>query len=167
MLPDPSPQVVRMIKGFDDRLDVSANKNWKPEDREVFRYRVTQPVLTARSIYESDKDLPEYGDDDIFLVRREPFTVLHCGPRADIVDRRWLGELEEGRIENARKLPEEMRKKEQAQTKQMEDAVEDEADELYWAFKKDYGNVRLPNVKAVDPSDATKKMQDDLGRELK
>ncbi|MBW2704145.1 MAG: hypothetical protein JRF33_25275 [Deltaproteobacteria bacterium] len=167
MIQDPSPQVVRMIKEYNQGLDVVANPEWKEGDRPVLRYRVVQPVLFARSIYESSEDIPEYGDDDIFLLRREPFSVLHCGPKADLTDRRWTEELDMGKIENARKLPEQMRKRDQAHTTKMEQAVEDESDELYWAFKKDFGDVRLPNVKASDPYDATKKLQDKLGRELR
>lgn len=167
MVGRPSQQAIRMVEEYDPELTVIANPNWRAGDRPVLRYRVVKPILWARSIYESSTDIPEYGDDDIFLMRREPFTVLHCGPTADKADRRWLAELDLGRIENARKLPEEMRKKDQMHTAQMEQALEDESDELYWAFKKDFGDVRLPNIKASDPYDATKRLQDKLGRELR
>lgn len=136
------PSVDRMVQEYRPNLRVVRTL--------AGRYAVASPIKVVHNI-----------PGNFGVMLDEWFPVLYV-PQASEPDRRWIRELDANRWSNVKKPDEDAR-----QMKLAEDFAEELADQLYPMLRRELGPYNMANVRAVNPYDRTKRLQDELGRELR
>lgn len=155
---DPHPAVVRWIRSYRPGLSVAYNPNWPTEDEgEQRRYIVNQTVLTPYIVDEMS---------GLYVLKHDQVPALYV-PQAQEIDHRWIVQLEANRMSGMKDLKRRMIQERMDGRRQMITDLEDNSDELMYAFKNDFGEFRFGGGRRVNPYDETKRHQDRLGRELK
>ena len=124
---------------------------------------IEEPLMIAKSI----RVLREVARD-IFVVKREWYPQLYIDS-AFGVDNRWIRTLEGAKIDKVKELilGDSIAAQHAKNLADAEALAEEEADYLYYLFKKKYSGYNWSTIGTNDPMEWTKRTQDRLGRELR
>ena len=124
---------------------------------------VEEPLMIAKQIRSLQEVIP-----GVFTVTREWFPQLYI-EEATCADNRWIAALEGAKIAKVKELilADSIAAQHARNMADAEAMAEEEADYLYYLFRKKYNGTNWSSIKSNDPMEWTKRTQDRLGRELR